>query len=411
MREPPDRGPAPIVDDRLAVAVLQRFGAHMRPVFMLLVVAVFAEEPQRRMRPEEREGAAEQEQHELRSDPGTRIFVEIMRGGVRLEAEEALGRVEVALLTRLQTVGRIDSRPRIVDALNRVIAVAVEALGGIGEAERVDLAVVRALVRGQFLLVAAAAVLGDQELRLVEERILNVVRGVAVRADRRLRVALEQNLLSMHRGLVLSELGRVTGAAGVRQIEPPPVIVRRVPWIDVVRIVAVVAGCVGVRLIDLARLRVDRLHVAAYHVDHAGQLGDLIGLVVVLCVLELAFVAGDAAHLHGDRVVRNLGDVGVALDALQLAVHAAEEAVLKHHGELLFAGRRWWRETFEAVAAETHFAGELGCRLVGVLILRARVGNPQAGRRNDTNEAGGDLGRKMRNSPAHANIHGGGILL
>ena len=192
MRQPPDRRPAAVVHDRLTVAVLQRFGAHVRPVLVLLEVAVFAEEPQRRMRPEEREGATEQEQHELGGDPGVRIFVEVMRGGVRLEAQEAFRSVKMALLTGLQAVGRKDRRLRIVDALDRVIAVAIEALGGVGEAECVDLAMIRALVRRQLFLVATAAVFGDQELRLVEERILDVVRGVAVRADRRLRIALQQ---------------------------------------------------------------------------------------------------------------------------------------------------------------------------------------------------------------------------
>ena len=193
MREAPDRRPAPVIDDRLAVAVVKRFGAHVRPALTLLVVAVLAEEPQRRMRPEEREDAAEQQQHEFRGDPGVRIFVEVVRGRVRLEAEESLGRVEMALLAGLQTVGRINGRARIVDTLDRMVAVAVEAFGGVGEAERVDLAVVSPLVGRQLLLVAAAAVLGDQKLCLVEERILNVVRSVAVGADRRLWVAALQD--------------------------------------------------------------------------------------------------------------------------------------------------------------------------------------------------------------------------
>ena len=42
-------------------------------------------------------------------------------------------------------------------------------------------------------------------------------------------------------------------------------------------------------------------------------------------------MAIDAADLHLDLLVRNLGDVGVALDALPLSVHAAQEAVFQHH--------------------------------------------------------------------------------
>src|SRR5271169_858436 len=125
---------------------------------------------------------------------------------MRLEAEEALGRVEMALLAGLQTVGRIDARARVVDALDRVVAVAVETFGGVSEAERIDLAVVGPLVGCQLLLMATAAVLGDQELGLVEEGVLNVVRGVAVRADRRLRIGLQQRQLAVYRGLVFGEL-------------------------------------------------------------------------------------------------------------------------------------------------------------------------------------------------------------
>ena len=160
------------------------------------------------------------------------------------------------------------------------------------------------------------------------------------------------------------------------------------------------------RLIDLARLRMDRLHVAADHVDDAGQLGDLSGVIVLLGVLQAALVAGDAAHLHGDRVVRNLGHVVVALDALQRAVHAAEEAVLQHHGELLHARRRRRREAFEAVTAEAHFAGELGGGLVSALILRAGGGGPEAG----NHQSGGKGGRETRDASVHPTIFGGGQL-
>ena len=335
--------------------------------------------------------------------------MQVVAGRVRLEAEEALGRVEVALLAGLQAVGRIDRRLRIVDALDRVVAVAVETLGGVGEAERVDLAVVGPLVGCQLLLMAAAAVLGDQELGLVEEGVLNVVRGVAVRADRRLRVGLLQRQLAVHRGLVFGEFRLVAGAAGIRQIEPPPIVVRRVRRIDIVRVVAVVAGGVGVRLIDLARLCVDRLHVAADHLDHAGQFHDLVGLVVFLGVFQAAFVAGDAAHLHGDRVVRDLGDVGVALDAIELAVHAAEEAILQHHRKLFLARRRRRREAFQAVTAEAHFAGELGRGLVGFCILRACVRRPQAGRRDEANEADRNPGRDTGKALRRPAIFGGSI--
>jgi hypothetical protein len=58
MRDAPDRGPTPVVHDRFVAVALERIGAHMWPVFLLLVVAQFAEIPQRRMSPEKREDAA-----------------------------------------------------------------------------------------------------------------------------------------------------------------------------------------------------------------------------------------------------------------------------------------------------------------------------------------------------------------
>ena len=161
-------------------------------------------------------------------------------------------------------------------------AVAVEALRGIGEAQRVDLPVVGPHVGLQLLVMAIAAVLGDQQPGRVEPRVLNVMGGVAVRADRRFRIAVLQGLLAVHRGLVGLELLGVACAAGIRQVEPPPVTVGAALRIDVVGFVAIVAGGVGARLIFLVGLRVDRLHVAADHLDDAAQLGDCVGLVVVL---------------------------------------------------------------------------------------------------------------------------------
>ena len=133
----------------------------------------------------------------------------------------------------------------------------------------------------------------------------------------------------------------MAGAAGVGQVEPPPIPVRAALRIDVVGFVAVVAGGVGVRLVVLVGLRVDRLHVAADHVDHAGQLLDVVGLsLLVLRLIQLLLVAVDAADLHLDLFVRNLGDVGVAFDALPLAVHAAEEAVFQNGREMQLPGLR-----------------------------------------------------------------------
>src|SRR5450755_4429988 len=98
---------------------------------------------------------------------------------------------------------------------------------------------------------AIAAVLGDQQSGLVEEGVLHVVRGVAVRADRRFRIALLQYFVAMHRGFVSRQFGSVAGAASKRQIEPPPVTVGCALRIDVVGVVTIVASGIGVRLIFL----------------------------------------------------------------------------------------------------------------------------------------------------------------
>src|SRR5476651_1846395 len=75
-------------------------------------------------------------------------------------------------------------------------------------------------------------------------------------------------------------------------------------------------------------------------------------------------MAVDTADFHLDLFMRNLGDVGVALDTLPLAMHAAQEAVFQHHRETRLARRRGWREAFQAVTAEALFAGDLGPALI-----------------------------------------------
>src|SRR5580692_3843142 len=137
MGDAPDRGPALIVDHRLAAIGLQGVGTHMRPALVLLVVAQFAVKPERRMRPEKQEGAAKQRQHELRSQPGVGITNEIMVVRVRLEGYEPRCRADMAVLAGLEAIGREHGRSRIIDALDLVTAVAVEALGSEGEAQRV----------------------------------------------------------------------------------------------------------------------------------------------------------------------------------------------------------------------------------------------------------------------------------
>src|SRR6516225_3126426 len=56
----PDRGPAPVINDLLAVAAVARLRAYMRAVLSLMVITQFAVVPKYRMRPEESEHTAEQ---------------------------------------------------------------------------------------------------------------------------------------------------------------------------------------------------------------------------------------------------------------------------------------------------------------------------------------------------------------
>jgi hypothetical protein len=93
---------------------------------------------------------------------------------------------------------------------------------------------------------------------------------------------------------------------------------------------------------------------------------------------------------------------------LPLAMRAAQEAVLQHRRR---RARLWLcsrRESFLAMTAETHFAGELRRDLIGRYVLCSRVGRPQAGRCDQANEAGGDPGSDTRDTPAHPKILGGG---
>jgi hypothetical protein len=122
--------------------VQQFVGLHMRPVPVLLAVSVFAEEPQRRMRPEEREGPSQEADHELGGQPGVGIAAEIVGRGMRLERKEARRRLGMTGLAGLQTIVGMHVRGRIAHPLNGMAAVAVEALGRMGIAQCVHLPVI-----------------------------------------------------------------------------------------------------------------------------------------------------------------------------------------------------------------------------------------------------------------------------
>src|ERR1017187_5851778 len=170
-----------------------------------------------------------------------------MRRAVRLERGESLRRPFMALLAGFQAVGRIDRRSWIVHALDAMVAVAVETLGRIRVTQLVDLAVIGFGVGFQALLMAVAAVLGDRESGRILRRVFDVMGGVAIGADGRDRVLVLQHFFSVHRGRVLRAFVGMTLAADIRNVQAPLLAFRTAGGINIVGIVAVVAGCIGAR--------------------------------------------------------------------------------------------------------------------------------------------------------------------
>ncbi len=94
------------------------------------------------------------------------------------------------------------------------------------------------------------------------------------------------------------------------------------------RIMAVVAGGIGVRLIDHARPRVDRIHVTLDLLHHLAEPGVLIGAVRALRLVPQVAMALHAADqvLHA-LLMRHAVDVLVAMGASLLAVDTGSEAL------------------------------------------------------------------------------------
>ncbi len=276
---------------------------------------------------------------------------------------------------------------RIAHPLDAVAAVAVKTLGRVGVAQRVHLSVVGFGVGLQAFGVAAAAVPGDRQLGRVLRRIFDVVGGMAIRADRRHRVLVVQHCLAVHRRRVLLAFLGVALAARVRNAQPPLRAFGAAFGVDVVRRVAVVAGCVGARLVFPVRPRVDGFHVVVDLLHHHPEPRVLLGLVLRLGGVPQGFVAADATDLvRHAGLVRNFGDVGVALDAKPLAVHALSELVLDHVQRAHLPVRAGGRKPCVAVTAQAGFVVEpaRGGRIRGMglrLPQQGRAGEAQ-GRRH-----------------------------
>ena len=185
MGDPPDdRGSA---GNKAVVLMRQRIDVEVLLRAARLALLVRAVEPQRGMGPKECEHARQQRDHEFRGEPQIGIVLEVVGIAVRLEGHKPGAGVGMAFPTCGEPVGRIHGRTWVVDPLDRMVAMAVETLGRIGVAQGVDLPVIGCQVGLQLLLMARAAVLGDDQPGRTQHRVFNVVTGVAVRADRRRR--------------------------------------------------------------------------------------------------------------------------------------------------------------------------------------------------------------------------------
>ena len=164
-------------------------------------VLVFAIEPQGGVRPEEREDADQQRDHELRRDPHVRIAAEVVRVRMRLESDKPCRRAGVALLAGSQPVVRMHRRGRIAHAPHVMVRVAIEAFRRMAVSERRHLPMVGVGIAFQVLLVAVAAPIDDVHPLRFAARSLDVVVRVATCTGR--AVPAFRDLRRVHGGRVL----------------------------------------------------------------------------------------------------------------------------------------------------------------------------------------------------------------
>ena len=197
------------------------------------------------MRPEEEKHANDQRDHEFRRDPHVGIALVIVSRGVRLEGDKSGCRTRVAFPAGLQAIVGVHSGRRILDALNRVAAMAIETLGRVGVAKRVDLAVIGLRIRLQAVLMTVAAVPRDDKPSRIHRRAFDVMGCVAIGTDRCLGVGRLQDFLAVDGGCIRLQLRGVALSADVRDIQAPLGADRTALRIDVMGVMAVVAGCIG----------------------------------------------------------------------------------------------------------------------------------------------------------------------
>jgi hypothetical protein len=117
-------------------------------------------------------------------------------------------------------------------------------------------------------------------------------------------------------------------------------------------------------------------------------------------------MAIDATDLYHNLVVRELGDVGVAFDALALSVHAAQETVCQHLRGTARFGLEGRLESFLAMAAKAGFIFERRVDLIGGGVLRPRDRCPKTGNGDEKKQAGENPRRASYNARPKAQIPG-----
>ena len=162
------------------------------------------------MGPEKGEYSDQEGDHEFGGHPHVRILVDIMGGAVGMEFDKAFGCFFVAGLAGFQTIVSMYLGDRIVNTGCFVMSMAIEALGGVGPAKGGHLTMVGIPVAFAlfFVLVAAAAVSGNQQLGGVGLQGRNIMgeRGVAVDARGRVFFGIPINGQAMHRIAVILQL-------------------------------------------------------------------------------------------------------------------------------------------------------------------------------------------------------------
>src|SRR3990167_2955468 len=129
---------------------------------------------------------------------------------------------------------------------------------------------------------AVPTVPGDGDPGRVLRGVLDVMGGVAIRADGRECVAFLQHLLAVHRRRVLLAFLGMAFSAGIRNAQAPVLALGTAFGIDVVGVVTVVAGCIRARLVLPAWPRMYGFHVVLDLLDHNSEPRVLPGLVLLL---------------------------------------------------------------------------------------------------------------------------------